>query len=256
MTGRRGVVALVAALAFACLGSPATAAAPQPYAKVGDCVYHPGLGLMMNGRVVPCSKLHDGEVIAVLKDLPRNWPIPSRLGAVIGDTFFQYMFAKCGTLDWDRQFGVPVDWPTLGALQVSWDLPSDSQWRAGARWAICQVTRVAYSPRTVSIVRWSGGVRQLVSQRKVTKLFECIVKKPSREPGGYLVHCDSQQAQWLRITNFTPTTGTEDGDCAEAAARLTAPDVPVEYAHKLIDYGGDQVYANCFIPLANWRGLG
>ncbi len=212
-------------------------------ASVGDCVTYPFVGdPSATGVVGPCASLHNAEVLRVVS-VPGVFPVPSTYSSR-RNTFISQ---RCRLAHAAGYLGVTTSDPALGRLGLIWVLPTDSQWNAGARWAVCSVYR--RTPVTWAPMTWRNRLPWLISHHGVAPFIRCTTSKPASGVYPDLLACTSR-SQWLQITYLGISRGSAARDCGRAAARLTTPGVPVSYGRARYP-GRLMSYFECFIPYGN-----
>lgn len=233
------------------VASKSNASAPKAYAKAGQCVDVEEFS-GARGKIVACSKPHNFEVTKVLEDLPEAWPVPSRMTGSIRDEVFLYVDGACRARALRSQYYRSPDLPDFGNLSFQWEFPSDKEWRAGARWALCIVKLAKYDgpDREIWFYDWSGSIASLAMSNPI-RLILCR-KGDAVGAGGVPVNCTNQAATWVLVQERIPRAPTED-ECTDAAARFTKPGLKVEYAAMPYSNGGTETFSDCFIPYGNWK---
>ena len=247
MGTRRMIAVAVTALVMA--GVPITEAQAgdmpaAPSASVGDCVTYPFQGdPSAIGVVAPCSQRHNAEVFRVIT-LSSTYPAPSvESGARTAN-----ISARCGMARATSVLGLPTSLPALGQLSVAYVLPTDSQWNAGARWAVCSVFWRTYqaSPYARS---WSGRLSAKVAGLGPERFYSCLSGQPGTAQTVQRVTC-SGPPQWLQITYLAPSKGSRVRDCRGAAERVIPAGQPITY-YRAAGTTGGITFMQCFVPLAS-----
>ena len=143
-------------------------------------------------------------------------------------------------------------------------LPTDRQWDAGARWAVC----TASHPHPSSYGAESRGtLPDLFASTPRIEWIECLDSRPRSGKFSFTLGCTST-SKWVytgyftvkgRVTKKYPQDlqSTANATCAKASARFAQAGPRVKAVAALFprNYASTRdPYAECFIPLAQWNG--
>lgn len=260
----RTLLALLAAASLAgtiSIGAASVARATAVAPAVGDCL---ALDLQRVGSAtepvmfVSCSSKHASEVFAVAA-YPANAGAPS----TIADRVWELFGSQCSSAvlaQWIK--GFPVNMAT--AISRNFTLPSDDQWRAGARWVLCRTIRLGSS---LSPISYAGALPKLFASTPLLGWLLCTKNKPMTARWNVSAPCSSGSV-WLNIGGVdivgqagNPYPGAlqkeADGKCAKAAKPVLAkgsPVLPVAALAPKEDFVNGSPFAECFIPVKEWNG--
>ena len=261
---RRGL-AVAASLALGAslligLGASASAADGDPAAN--DCLAVDGelWDSMAPFEVVDCAEQHNSEVI-LLMDYPDDAGQPSS----IADRVLEYFGDQC-------TYDVAYRW--LGASKVelpmgfNWwvRLPSDEQWDAGARWAVCSSIRPGAdgAPRS-----YTGTLPSLFASTPLKDWVVCAVGTPKSGKWTEWLPCKSK-SKWLVISGIffkgTPSKkypkdvqAKANAKCAKVAKpflKKGSKVKPIAGLGPAKDFPPGEIFGDCFIAYKEWNGKG
>lgn len=261
---RRGWAALVSlalgASLLVGLGGVASAADRDP--TVNDCLAVDGelWDSMAPFAVVDCAEQHNSEVILMM-DYPADAGEPSS----IADRVLEYFGDQC-------TYDVAYEW--LGASKVklpiafNWwvHLPSDAQWEAGARWAVCSSIRPG--PKGVPM-SYTGELPKIFASTPLKDWAVCAPGTPKSGKWTDAIPCTAK-SKWLIINGIgfkgTPSKkypkdvqAKANAMCAKNAKAFLkkgAKTKPLAGLGPAKDFPPGEIFGDCFIAYKEWNGKG
>lgn len=261
---RRGWAAL-ASLALGAsllvgLGTSAQAADGDPAAN--DCLAVDGelWDSMAPFEVVDCAEQHNAEVILIM-DYPEDAGQPSS----IADRVLEYFGEQC-------TFDAAMQWLGAGKvklpLRFNWwvRLPSDEQWEAGARWAVCSSIRPG--PKGVP-VSYTGVLPEIFASTPLADWVVCAPGTPKSGKWTQSVACTSK-SKWMAINGIfikgTPSKkypkdvqAKANAMCAKNAKpflKKGSKTKPIAGLGPAKDFPPGEIFGDCFIAYKEWNGKG
>lgn len=252
--------AALAMSALALTGQTAHAIdAPAP--KANSCLQVPKSKAWENVapiKVVSCDALHNSEAYKVI-------PYPANLGApsTIADRTWELFGSKCtyeGFEEWlgTTKFRVPV------RVYRIFRLPTDEQWKAGARWVACTAMALDKNGDARSV---KGTLPSLLKSTPLIDWLACLGGTPKSGEWNPTTSCTSK-SKWLMIIGIQvegpigpdypkDVQAEADALCAESAKGLLkkgAKTKPVAGLGPKSDFPDGDPFAECFIAMADWTG--
>jgi len=247
----------------AALAAPAAAAsadeAMEPQA--GDCLTFDGdpYDSMAPLEVVDCAQEHIADVLKML-DYPSDAGAPS----TIADDVWSLFGGECTSSEVMKWLGAgKVRIPLL--VQYTFHLPSDDQWAAGERWAMCAVVKNgAQGPAT-----YEGSLPDLFKATPLKDWAACLVGAPKSGDWSRVSPC-SAKSKWLLINGISikgkpgknypkDLQAKADSLCAKKAKPLLksgAKVKPVAGLGPAKDMPPGRIFGDCFISYKEWTGRG
>lgn len=209
--------------------------------------------------ILDCAELHNAQVFKVLP-----YPDPDVRPSVIAQEYSIELLLACGqenVLDW---LGAPTDTSIPLRVVRTPRLPTDRQWEAGARWAVC----TASHPHPSSYGAQSRGtLPDLFASTPRIDWIECLDSRPRSGKLSLTVGCTAA-SKWVytgyfkvkgKVTKKYPEDlqSTANATCAKASAAVSKSGSRVKAVGALFPRKyvlPRDPYAECFIPLAQWNG--
>jgi hypothetical protein len=210
--------------------------------------------------IVECSEPHNAEVFAILA-YPANAGAPSTLKDRIWDLFG----GECNQ-------GTALAWlgaPTSAALPLRLytvpRIPTDEEWKAGARWVACTASRPSSTDGNVASL--TQTLPELYASTSLQDWVNCLKGAPSSGRWLPWAPCTSK-SKWLvvqgvqvkgKVTGNYPKDlqAKANGLCAKQAKKFLkkgAKTKPVAGLGPKKDFPQGDPFADCFIAFADWNG--
>lgn len=261
---RRGL-AVAASLALGTsllvgLGASATAAEGDPAAN--DCLAVDGdlWDSTAPFEIVECAERHNSEVVLIM-DYPEDAKKPSS----IANRVFEYFGDQC-------TYNAAKQWLGAGKTKLpmrigSWvRLPSDAQWQAGARWAVCSSIRPGAKGKPMS---YTGKLPEIFASSPLKDWVICAPATPKSGKWTDTAPCTSK-SKWMAINGLfikgTPGNNYPKDMQAKAnamCAKNAKPFLkkgskvkPIAALGPAKDFPPGEIYSDCFIAYKEWNGKG
>lgn len=265
--GAMGIRRLIASLCAAALSASALVFMVTPVEagnvvpKKGDCL------LLEKDRawlpqatftIVPCGRSHNSDVFKVIP-YPEDLGAPSTIAEQRHDLFdksctYKELQSWLGT----TKYKVPVN------VYRVFRLPTDQQWKAGARWVVCAVVHEGPNGSATS---YKGALPALLASTPLIRWVACATETPRSGAQTAYGPC-TKKSEWLvigligfeaKVTANYPKDAQAEGDkrCAKVATPLlkkgsTTPALAALFPRESLP--PDYVLGQCFIALADWTG--
>lgn len=210
--------------------------------------------------IVDCKKKHNSEAIVVM-DYPEDAGAPS----TIKDRVFEFFGDQC-------TYEVARKWLGAGKVELplrfNWwfRLPSDEQWEAGARWAVCGSIRPGPKGTPAS---YTGSLPEIFASTPLKDWVTCAPGTPKSGTWTASAPCTAK-SKWMAITGIgfkgTPSKNYPKDVQAKAdalCAKNAKPFLNRGSKTKAVaglgpakDLPPGEIYGDCFIAYSEWNGKG
>lgn len=209
--------------------------------------------------IVDCAQVHNSQVFKVMP-----YPQPDVQPSALELRTMMDLRAACDqeqVLSW---LGAPSSTSLPLRVTLMARLPTDKQWEAGARWAVC----TASHPKPSNYgAETTGTLPDLFASTPRIDWVNCPREAPVSGRFSFPVGCTAE-SPWMYTGRFTvPGKVTKNyprdlqaqanAMCAKASAAVAKSGARVKAVGALFPknhVAKRDPYAECFIPLADWNG--